>query len=174
MSFLLHELALNPDVQERLVQEIKEHDEKNGGKVDFTSIQSMKYMDMVVSEVLRLWPPFVMFDRECTRDYNLGKPNDSASREFVVRKGIELWIPTYAIHRDPQYFPDPDKFDPERFSDENKHKIKPFTYTPFGTGPRNCIGKICSLRVEGDGLPAPTSCGAVSLREDLHPCEALD
>nr|ULR85501.1 cytochrome P450 [Spodoptera frugiperda] len=165
MSFLLHELALNPDVQERLVQEIKEHDEKNGGKVDFTSIQSMKYMDMVVSEVLRLWPPFVMFDRECTRDYNLGKPNDSASREFVVRKGIELWIPTYAIHRDPQYFPDPDKFDPERFSDENKHKIKPFTYTPFGTGPRNCIGSrfaLCELKVMAYQL----------LRHvELSPCE---
>nr|ULR85588.1 cytochrome P450 [Spodoptera frugiperda] len=165
MSFLLHELALNPDVQERLVQEIKEHDEKNGGKVDFTSIQSMKYMDMVVSEVLRLWPPFVMFDRECTRDYNLGKPNDSASREFVVRKGVELWIPTYAIHRDPQYFPDPDKFDPERFSDENKHKIKPFTYTPFGTGPRNCIGSrfaLCELKVMAYQL----------LRHvELSPCE---
>ncbi|CAH1645268.1 unnamed protein product [Spodoptera littoralis] len=150
MSFLLHELALNPDVQERLIQEIREHDEKNGGKADFTSIQSMKYMDMVVSEVLRKWPPFVIIDRECTKDYNLGKPNDSASREFVVQKGAELWIPTYAFHRDPQYFPDPEKFDPERFSDENKHKIKPFTYMPFGSGPRNCIGSrfaLCEIKV---------------------------
>lgn len=50
-------------------------------------------------------------------------------------------IPIFSIHRDPRYFPNPLKFDPERFSDENKHNIKPFTYMPFGLGPRNCIGK---------------------------------
>jgi cytochrome P450 family 9 len=50
-------------------------------------------------------------------------------------------VPVWAIHRNPEYFPDPDKFDPDRFSEENKGKIKPFTYMPFGNGPRNCIGK---------------------------------
>lgn len=49
MTFIIHELALNPEVQQKLVEEIKEYDQKNGGKLDFTSIQSMKYMDMVVS-----------------------------------------------------------------------------------------------------------------------------
>lgn len=49
MTFIIHELALNPEVQQKLVEEIKEYDQKNGGKFDFTSIQSMKYMDMVVS-----------------------------------------------------------------------------------------------------------------------------
>ena len=47
----------------------------------------------------------------------------------------------YALHRDPKYYENPNKFDPERFSDENKHKIDPCAYIPFGTGPRNCIGK---------------------------------
>ena len=51
-------------------------------------------------------------------------------------------IPTYAFHHDPEFFPDPEKFDPERFSEENKHKINPLAYMPFGAGPRNCIGKI--------------------------------
>ena len=46
-----------------------------------------------------------------------------------------------SLHRDPEYFPDPEKFYPERFSDENKQKIVPFSYLPFGSGPRNCIGK---------------------------------
>ena len=49
-----------------------------------------------------------------------------------------------SIHMDPLYHPDPEKFDPERFSDENKHNIKPFTFMPFGMGPRICIGKLIS------------------------------
>lgn len=52
-----------------------------------------------------------------------------------------LFVPIYSISNDPKYFPNPDVFDPERFSDENKHKITPGTYLPFGIGPRNCIGE---------------------------------
>ncbi|KAJ8728457.1 hypothetical protein PYW08_016842 [Mythimna loreyi] len=150
MSFLLYELALAPEVQERLAQEIKETDAKNGGKFDYNTIQNMPYLDMVVSEVLRLWPPADALDRICTKDYNLGKPNEKAEKNFIVHKGTGVAIPVFAIHRDPQYFPNPDKFDPERFSDENKHNIQPFTYMPFGVGPRNCIGSrfaLCEIKV---------------------------
>ncbi|RZC39785.1 p450 domain containing protein [Asbolus verrucosus] len=54
-------------------------------------------------------------------------------------------MPTYAIHRDSQYFPDPERFNPERFSEENKGNIRPYTYLPFGSGPRNCIGSRFAL-----------------------------
>ncbi|KAJ8728460.1 hypothetical protein PYW08_016845 [Mythimna loreyi] len=150
MSFLLYELALAPDVQEKLAQEIKETDAKNGGKFDFNSVQYMPYMDMVISELLRLWPPGLALDRLCTKDYNLGKPNANAEEDFIVTKGTSISIPVYAIHRDPQFFPNPEKFDPDRFSDENKHNIQPFTYMPFGVGPRNCIGSrfaLCEMKV---------------------------
>lgn len=53
-------------------------------------------------------------------------------------------ISVFSIHRDEKYYPNPEIYDPERFSDENKHKILPFSYIPFGVGPRNCIGKIFS------------------------------
>ncbi|XP_075973977.1 cytochrome P450 9e2-like [Anticarsia gemmatalis] len=150
MSFLLFELALNPEVQDKLAKEIREHDIKNGGKFDLKSIQDMPYMDMVVSEQLRMWPPGMILDRICTKDYNLGKPNEKVTEDFIIRKGTGMIIPVFAFHRDPQYFPNPDKFDPERFSEENKHKIHPFVYMPFGVGPRNCIGSrfaLCEVKV---------------------------
>lgn len=50
-----------------------------------------------------------------------------------------IWIPIFALHRDPKYFPEPERFDPERFNNKNKIYIKPYTYLPFGSGPRNCI-----------------------------------
>lgn len=150
MSFALHELALHPDIQDKLYQEIIENDRKNNGKIDYNSIQSMKYLDMVVSEVLRLWPAAIALDRNCLKDYNLGKPNSAAKEDYILRKGVGVFIPVWCFHRDPKYFPDPLKFDPERFNDENKHLIKPFTYLPFGVGPRNCIGSrfaLCEVKV---------------------------
>ena len=58
-----------------------------------------------------------------------------------VRPGDALFIPIIALHRDPNYYPDPESFDPERFSDDNKHNINQLTYLPFGIGPRSCIGE---------------------------------
>ncbi|XP_028160711.1 uncharacterized protein LOC114353086 [Ostrinia furnacalis] len=150
MSFALHELALNPDVQDKLLAEIKENEAKNGGRFDYKTIQNMVYMDMFVSEVLRMWPAAIQLERVCHKDYNLGRPNKEATQDFIVRAGEVIVIPVYSIHRDPKYFPDPEKFDPERFSEENKHKIQPFTYLPFGAGPRNCIGSrfaLCEVKV---------------------------
>ncbi|KPJ12395.1 Cytochrome P450 9e2 [Papilio machaon] len=150
MMFALHELALNPDVQNRLLDEIKQHEVRNGGTLDYNSIQNMNYLDMVVSEVLRKWPPAIGLDRQCLMDYNLGRPNKDATEDFIIRKGQTVSVPVWAIHRDPAFYPDPDRFDPERFSKENKHLIKPFTYMPFGLGPRNCIGSrfaLCEVKV---------------------------
>ncbi|CAG5032346.1 unnamed protein product [Parnassius apollo] len=150
MSFALHEIATHPEIQQRLYEEIKEHNEKNCGNLSYNSIQSLKYLDMVVSEVLRMWAPGVALDRLCIKDYNLGKPNKQAIEDYIIRKGESIMIPIWAIHHDLKYYQDPEKFDPERFSEENKHLIKPFTYLPFGLGPRNCIGSrfaLCEVKV---------------------------
>lgn len=145
MTFLLLELAINPDIQERLRQEIEEHYQSNDGKLDYEKVNEMKYLDMVVSEALRKWPPAQGLDRLCVKDYNMGKPNEKSKKDFIIKKGTSLTIPTWSLHRDPDHFPNPTKFDPERFSDENKHNVKPFTYLPFGVGPRNCIGSRFAL-----------------------------
>ncbi|XP_050683809.1 cytochrome P450 9e2-like isoform X7 [Leptidea sinapis] len=165
MSFTLYELALHPEVQERLAQEIKETHSKSEGKLDFDLIQNMQYLDMVISEVLRLWPPGILLDRICCKDYNMGKPNKYEKRDFILRKGDLIAIPVFSIHRDAKYFPEPEKFNPERFSDENKHLINSMTYMPFGFGPRNCIGSRFAL------LEIKMLIYQVLLRMEVSPCE---
>lgn len=59
-----------------------------------------------------------------------------------------MWIPNFSLMRDPKYFPNPEKFDPERFSDDNKDSINPTTYLPFGIGPRNCIGILLKIKIK--------------------------
>ncbi|XP_023717573.1 cytochrome P450 9e2 isoform X2 [Cryptotermes secundus] len=91
-------------------------------------------------KTLRLYPPAVMADRICVKTYTL-----PAEPRCTLKPGDGVIIPIYALHRDPDYFPDPEKFDPERFSDENRGNIKACTYLPFGLGPRNCIGSRFAL-----------------------------
>ncbi|CAB3252947.1 unnamed protein product [Arctia plantaginis] len=168
MNFLLYELAANSDIQDRLAKEIKEHHALNVGKLDYDSLKSMPYLDMVISEVIRLWHPSIILDRECNRDYDLGKPNKDADNDFIIKKGTKIIIPIHAIHRDPQYFPNPEKFDPERFSSENKDKMHSSAYIPFGIGPRNCIGLrlgLCEMKaityqilLNMEILPTETTC----------------
>ena len=76
------------------------------------------------------------------------QPKGEEEKVFLVRKGVDMVIPVMAVHRDPQFYPEPERFDPGRFSDENKSKVIPGTYLPFGWGPRNCIGKIYALFIE--------------------------
>lgn len=87
-------------------------------------------------ETLRKWSPAVALDRVCTKPYKLNV--DGRSYQFNV--GDVLWLPVLGIHRDEKYYPNPEKFDPDRFNETNKANINPASYLPFGVGPRNCIG----------------------------------
>ncbi|KAJ8973166.1 hypothetical protein NQ317_007507 [Molorchus minor] len=144
MCFMGYELAVNPDVQDRLREEVKETLEECDGKLTYEALTKMKYMDMVVSETLRKWPSAVVVDRVCTKPYTI-EPKLPHEKPVHIKKGDVLWIPIFGIHHDPQYYPNPERFDPERFNDENKKNIKPYTYLPFGLGPRNCIGSRFAL-----------------------------
>lgn len=95
---------------------------------------TLPYLDMVVSESLRKYPPLPFLDRVTTAEYKV--PNS----DLVLEKGTPIYIPMLGMHYDPEYFPNPDVFDPERFSEENKKNRKPFVYMPFGLGPHSCIG----------------------------------
>ncbi|XP_055679441.1 probable cytochrome P450 9f2 [Lutzomyia longipalpis] len=142
LSFLFYEIVANPDVQEKLYEEISEvHANLEGKPLKYETLPKLKYLDMVISEALRKWPVQAV-DRVCIRDFTFKYDGD---KEFTFHKGDAFWVPILAYHYNPEYFPDPDKFDPERFNDENKEKINTSTYLPFGVGPRNCIGSRLGL-----------------------------
>ncbi|GFQ86305.1 cytochrome P450 3A8, partial [Trichonephila clavata] len=109
LAFVSYYLALNPDIQDKLVAEIDETVKSGNGELTYEAIQNMKYLDNVISETLRINPPSVRLERVASEDYKLGDTG------IVIPKHTTVTIPTYAIHRDPKYFPDPEKFDPDRY-----------------------------------------------------------
>lgn len=139
LSFLGHEIMTNPEVQERLKEEIKEiHESLDGGPLTYEALSNMKYTESVLMETLRMWPAVPFLDRICSTAIELEDTEAGKMVKFEI--GDQLQIPIVGIHRDEKYFPDPMKFDPERFSEENKASIPANAFMPFGIGPRMCIG----------------------------------
>jgi cytochrome P450 len=139
LAYCTYCLALNPDCQEKLHDEIEQILNSNHGQIDYDIVSKMNYLDAVISETLRLYNPVLRMERQASEDYILG------STGIVIEKGMIVGIPVWALHHDPQYYPNPYTFDPERFSVENRERIVPYTYLPFGAGPRNCIGTRFAL-----------------------------
>lgn len=137
LSFLGNELALNPEIQDKLCREIDEAAQSmKTEKLTYELLQSLKYLDCVISECLRKWPPAMITDRVCNKEITFLVDGQT----ITMKERQQLWIPIYGLHMDPKYFPHPEKFDPERYNEENVGKIVPGSYIPFGIGPRNCIG----------------------------------
>ncbi|XP_020281109.1 probable cytochrome P450 6a14 [Pseudomyrmex gracilis] len=133
-TFCLYELAINQDVQYKLRQEIDEVLKKHGG-VTYNAVNDMTYLHKVVSETMRKYPPGPILNRICTKAINL------PTTDIHIPKGTLISIPVHGIHRDPAIYPDPDKFDPERFDADQIAARHPYAYLPFGEGPRMCIGQ---------------------------------
>nr|AID61450.1 cytochrome P450 [Calliphora stygia] len=146
MTFTLFELAKQTDLQERLRKEINEALIKDQGSLTYETITSLEYLNMVVEEVLRLYPVLPFLDRQHNRP---ASENQGFSLkpyyDYTLPDDMPVYIPIFGIQRDPKYWPNPNTFDPERFSAENKKQHKSMTYMPFGTGPHNCIGSRIGL-----------------------------
>lgn len=82
-----------------------------------------------------MYPAVPMLLRTCTQNYRI------PDSDFTVERGTVVYIPIYGLHHDAEYYPDPQKFDPERFSENNKQLIPHYAYLPFGEGPKICIGE---------------------------------
>ncbi|KAH0504811.1 Cytochrome P450 3A6 [Microtus ochrogaster] len=121
------------------VERMKENrlNTKQKAPPDYDKVMEMEYLDMVLSETLRLYPIANRLERVCKQDVEMDG--------VFVPKGSIVMVPLYALHHDPQYWPEPMEFRPERFSKENKGSIDPYVYMPFGNGPRNCIGMRFAL-----------------------------
>jgi cytochrome P450 len=139
LAYCTYCLTLNPDCQEKLYDEIIQTINENHGQIDYDVVAKMIYLDAIISETLRLYNPVLRMERQASQDYTLG------STGIVIEKGMIVGIPVWALHHDPQYYPEPDLFKPERFLAENRERLVPYTYLPFGTGPRNCIGTRFAL-----------------------------
>src|SRR2546422_709950 len=99
----------------------------------------MKYLDAVIQESLRLFPALVRLERRAAEDYELGDTG------ITVPKGMIVGMPVYTMQRDPEQYPEPESFKPERFLPENRDTHHPLSHLPFGDGPRNCIAKRMAL-----------------------------
>ncbi len=132
LTFMMHELARHPDVVARLQAE---QDEVLGGEPpDIDRLERrMPYLDMVLDEVLRLYPPAWIGPRRAVRDFEFGGHH--------VSRGSYVNYCSWASHRIPEVFPDPEAFIPERFTRERKAALPRGAYVPFGGGSRICIGK---------------------------------
>ncbi|XP_041986143.1 cytochrome P450 6B5-like [Aricia agestis] len=127
-------LGQNPDVLKRLHEEIDNAFEENEGSISYDLISNMEYLDMVFSEASRFYPPIGYLMRECVKDSILPAGN------IKIDKGTTVFLPIYSIHHDEIFYSDPEVFNPERFSRENKAGINEKAYITFGKGNRICIG----------------------------------
>uniref|UniRef100_A0A182NA41 Cytochrome P450 n=1 Tax=Anopheles dirus TaxID=7168 RepID=A0A182NA41_9DIPT len=136
-------LAKNPVIQQRLYDEIRKQIDANHGKLDFDVMQNMEYLDWVMLETLRMHPPAATMHKISTKKYIMRKGfRDETGHEMsiYVREGTPVLIPVLSIHMDPKYHPEPQQFDPQRFSTERKVNHPGTVFLPFGDGPRMCLG----------------------------------
>ena len=124
-------LSQNPECEGRFHDEIDA--ELAGRQPSYDDLPRLRYVGMVMAESMRLYPPAWAMGRYARNDFQLG--------DFFLPAKTTVLMSQFIMHRDPRFFPDPLRFDPERFSPEAKARLAKFTYFPFGAGVRQCIGE---------------------------------
>ncbi|XP_078666399.1 cytochrome P450 3A5-like [Branchiostoma floridae x Branchiostoma belcheri] len=136
MAFTLYNLALHQEAQDKVRQEINQVMEDRD-VVDYDAVHSMPYLDMCINETLRMYSSVPNCDRIAGEEVKL--------KWLTIPKDTKVVIPFLGIHYDPERWPEPYKFIPERFTKEEREKRDPYDWLPFGVGPRNCIGMRLAL-----------------------------
>jgi cytochrome P450 len=131
LSWTWYLLSQNPECERRFHAEIDR--ELQGRLPTFDDVPRLRYVDMVLAESMRLYPPAWAMGRYAREDFQLG--------DFVLPAKTTVLMSQFITHRDPRFFPDPLRFDPERFTPEARSRRTKLTYFPFGAGVRQCIGE---------------------------------
>ncbi|XP_014221649.1 cytochrome P450 9e2-like [Trichogramma pretiosum] len=137
MCWMAHEMAIHQDIQRRVQEEIDQMMRDCDGQPTYEAINNLNYLDAVFSETLRVHP-LPTLNRVCAKEFVL-PPAYPGAEPFVVEPGIEIVVPVHSIQHDPQYYDEPDRFEPERFADKRSTTSDVVTLG-FGLGPRMCIG----------------------------------
>jgi cytochrome P450 len=129
-------LSQHPDVEARLHREVDEV--LNGRLPTLQDLPQLPYTEMVLKESMRLYPPaWTLNTRQAVEDTAVG--------DYLIPKDRLIFVSPYVMHRRPEFFPDPERFDPERFTPGNEKELPRYAYVPFGAGPRVCIGNSFAM-----------------------------
>ncbi|XP_017069397.1 probable cytochrome P450 6a19 [Drosophila eugracilis] len=134
LGFALYELACNQDIQDKVRIEIESVLKKHNGKLDYECIQELTYLQKVIDESQRMHPVVSHLARIATKPYVHSHP------KYFIEPGTGVLVSVLGIHHDPELYPEPEKFIPERFDEEEVKKRQSCAFLPFGDGPRNCLG----------------------------------
>lgn len=137
LSFVGFQLAVHPEVQKKLREEVLSVFNRHDGAITYEGLKEMTYMDQVISESQRIIPTLGFLTKTCTEDIELKGSDGLVCR---VQRGTNMLIPVHGLQADERYWENPEIFDPERFSPDNKQKHEKFAFLPFGEGPRICPG----------------------------------
>jgi cytochrome P450 len=135
LSWIVHLLAAHPEIQARLRAEVVAALGANLPTAN--DLPRLGAVENVVNEALRLYPPGWAMDRRSLADMQLGP--------YLIKKGVNVWLSPWVMHRDPRFFSDPDRFDPDRWQGGLAKKLPKFAFFPFGGGPRVCIGNAFAM-----------------------------
>lgn len=134
-SFVLCLLGVHQDIQERVYNELYSIFGDSDRPATFEDTLKMKYLERVIFEGLRMYPPVPIIARKLQRDVKI------ATKNYVLPAGATVVIGTFQIHRNPKYYKDPNVFNPDNFLPENTQNRHYYSYIPFSAGPRSCVGR---------------------------------
>lgn len=137
LSWIGYELCLNPDIQDRAYKEIKSI--VKDGEITWEKVESMKYIKFIINESLRLHPPVFEVDKIATEDIKIG--------DLFIPKDTSVGFNIYGLHTSEKIWKNANKFDPDRWEEDNIKKIPNLRYSfiPFSVGSRDCVGKLFTL-----------------------------
>ncbi|KAM3968055.1 LOW QUALITY PROTEIN: uncharacterized protein ACR2FA_005074 [Aphomia sociella] len=134
-SFVLSLLGYHQDIQRKVYDELYEIFGDSDRSATYSDTLQMKYLERVILESLRLYPPVPIIARKLNRDVKL------VTNDYLVPAGATIVIGTFKVHRNPKYYKNPEKFDPDNFLPENTQNRHYYSFIPFSAGPRSCVGR---------------------------------